>query len=165
MAELKPLSREAIPAALEKAERYRLLNEPAQAESICRDILRVDAESRPALATLLLALTDQFGRPGRAFVNEARAVLERLGGPYESAYYQGLICERQGTAQIRQGGPGADAVAHNWLREALTWYERAEAVRPADNDDAILRWNACVRQLRDHGLVPRAEDEIEQPLE
>ena len=35
MFELKPLSREAIPRALEKAERYRLLNEPAEAESIC----------------------------------------------------------------------------------------------------------------------------------
>jgi hypothetical protein len=38
MSELKSLSKEAIPAALEKAMRYRLLNEPAEAESICLDV-------------------------------------------------------------------------------------------------------------------------------
>src|SRR6266496_5947017 len=32
---LKPISRAAIPRALERAERYRLLSEPEQAESIC----------------------------------------------------------------------------------------------------------------------------------
>jgi hypothetical protein len=36
---LKVLRTGAIPAALERAERYRLLNEPTQAESICLDIL------------------------------------------------------------------------------------------------------------------------------
>jgi hypothetical protein len=48
MYELKPLSREAIPAALEKAYRYRLLNEPLEAESICRDILEADPENQEA---------------------------------------------------------------------------------------------------------------------
>jgi hypothetical protein len=33
--DLKPISIASIPRALEKAERYRLLNEPEQAESIC----------------------------------------------------------------------------------------------------------------------------------
>ena len=32
--EPKPISREAVPAALDKAHRYRLLNEPSAAESI-----------------------------------------------------------------------------------------------------------------------------------
>src|SRR6186997_1673006 len=38
--ELKPLSASAIPSALAKAERYRLINEPEQSESICEDIPR-----------------------------------------------------------------------------------------------------------------------------
>src|SRR4030095_12727633 len=57
---LKVLSAAAIPAALERAERYRLLNEPTQAESICLDILEVESQNQPALILLLLSLTDQF---------------------------------------------------------------------------------------------------------
>ena len=55
MFELKRLSEEAIPAALEKATRYRLLNEPAEAESICHDVLQIDPENQQALVVLLLA--------------------------------------------------------------------------------------------------------------
>ena len=58
--ELKTLSPEAVPRALEKAERYRLLNEPGEAESICLDALDVEPDNQEALVTLLLALTDQF---------------------------------------------------------------------------------------------------------
>ena len=60
MFELKHIGPEAIPAALDKAERYRLLNQPDAAESICEDVLAVDPDNQPALITLLLALTDQF---------------------------------------------------------------------------------------------------------
>lgn len=45
MFELKPLSEGAIPKALKKAERYRLLNEPRQAESICQDVLSIDPDN------------------------------------------------------------------------------------------------------------------------
>ena len=62
MFELKRLSADAIPAALEKALRYRLLNDPAEAESICHDVLRIDPENQQALVNLLLALTDRFGK-------------------------------------------------------------------------------------------------------
>jgi len=44
--ELKTLSPESVPRALAKAERYRLLNEPVEAESICLDVLAVDPQSR-----------------------------------------------------------------------------------------------------------------------
>ena len=54
MYELKRLTKEAVPRALEKAERYRLLNEPTEAESICQDILRVEPDNQPALVVLLL---------------------------------------------------------------------------------------------------------------
>ena len=69
MFELKTLSKSAVPAALAQAERYRLLNEPAEAESICLDVLRVEPDNQDALVTLVLSLTDQFPetrpRPGR----------------------------------------------------------------------------------------------------
>jgi len=55
MFQIKPLSKENIPAALEKAERYRLLNEPMPTESICLDILEADPENQKAIVTLLLA--------------------------------------------------------------------------------------------------------------
>ena len=61
MFKLKPLSKEAVPAALEKANCYRFLNEPVEAESICLDILEVEPENQQAIITLLLSLTDQFG--------------------------------------------------------------------------------------------------------
>jgi len=45
--QLKPISEETIPSALAKAERYRLRQEPRQAESIFRDVLRTDPENQP----------------------------------------------------------------------------------------------------------------------
>lgn len=161
MTDLKPISKEAVPKALEKVERYRLLNEPAEAESICRDVLRVEPDNQRALVMLLLTLTDQFGRG--AGPNAARAVLERLEGDYERAYYEGIIDERQGKSLLRT--PGAESGAYEWLRNAMRAYARAEPLRPAGNDDAILRWNACARLLRDRELGPRPEDAIEQPIE
>ena len=154
--ELKPIRAEAIPKALEKAELYRLLNEPAQAESICHDILRVDPANQPALITLLLALTDQFDRG--VPINGSQDLLPRLHGEYERAYYAGIIYERKARAQLDQEIPGAKFVAYELLREAMFWYERAEALRPPDNDDATLRWNACARTIRDQRLEPRIEE-------
>jgi hypothetical protein len=143
---LKPLSPDAVPAAVGKAERYRLLNEPSQAESICLDILAVDADHQPAIVMLILALTDQFRqRPGA--YREALDLVPRLASAYERAYYSGLICERRAIAQVEQGGSGAAVAAREWLHDALEHYAEAEPLRAAGNDDAILRWNACVRLL------------------
>ena len=61
MSELKPISKDSIDAVLEKAVRYRLLNEPSSADSICRDVLDIDPQNQQALVGLILALTDQFG--------------------------------------------------------------------------------------------------------
>jgi hypothetical protein len=156
--ELKPMRKEAIPKALEKAEKYRLLNEPAQAESICHDILAVDPGQQQSLITLLLALTDQFdqGVP----VNRPWELLPRLDGEYERAYYAGIICERKARERLNKGGPGGGFVAYELLCDALRWYEQAEALRPSDNDDAALRWNACVRTIRDQHLKPRQEERL-----
>lgn len=165
MTDLKPISRSAIPLALEKVERYRLLNEPAEAESICRDVLRADPGNARALVMLLLTLTDQFGSGRSGAFNEARGIVERLEGEYERAYYEGVVFERQGKALLRSSTPGSEVGSHGWLQEAMRAYERAEALRPAGNDDAILRWNACARLVRDRKLAPRVEDQIEQPIE
>ena len=165
MFELKPLSREAIPAALDKAMRYRLLNEPGAAESICHDVLRIDPDNQQALVILLLALTDRFGKGYAVGVWQAQEVLPRLRDPYERAYYAGIIDERRAKAQLHQGSPGSGFEAYAFLREAMTWYEKAESIRPTGNDDALLRWNACARMIMMNKLAPRAEDNVELPLE
>jgi hypothetical protein len=156
MFELKPIHREAIPNALKKAELYRLLNEPAQAESICCDVLQVDTHNQQALITLLLALTDQFDQ-GVA-INRPQELLPHLHGEYERAYYAGLIYERKARAQLSQGLPGARFTAYELFCEAMFWYERAEALRPPDNDDATLRWNASVRMIATQRLEARVEE-------
>jgi tetratricopeptide (TPR) repeat protein len=165
MFELKPLSREAIPRALEKAERYRLLNEPGQAESICLDMLRIDPDNQQALVMLLLALTDQFEGPA-AEVKQAQEVLRRLKGEYERAYYGGIVYERRAKAVLHHGALRSRYAAHDLFREAMTCYERAEAIRPPGNDDAVLRWNTCARVLMSHPeLESTPEERVEQPLE
>ena len=165
MSDLKPLSREAIPAALEKAERYRLLNEPGEAESICLDVLQADPENQSALVTLLLALTDRFGKGYGVSDTQAKELLSRVKGEYERAYYTGILAERRAKAKLAQGTPGSRHYAHDGFREAMSWFERAEGIRPPGNDDALLRWNTCARIIEKNRLVPREEENIEPPLE
>ena len=143
MLELKPISAEMIPSALDKAERYRLLNEPREAESICRDILQADSDNQQALVLLLLSLTDQFGRGCSVPLKDVQALLTRLNDEYERAYYAGVILERWGKAQLQTGIPSH--TAHDWLREAMICYDKAEAIQPLGNAEAILRWNTCAR--------------------
>jgi hypothetical protein len=143
---LKPLSKNGIPAALERAEKYRLLNEPSQAESICLDILDVDRENQEALVLLLLAITDGFPE-GVASAQRALALLPRLSGEYGRAYYEGLIHERRARALVARGSLGAGYGAYDALVHAMESFERAEGLRPAGNDDSILRYNACVRLM------------------
>ncbi len=165
MFELKPLSKEAIPRALEKAERYRLLNDPGQAESICLDILRIDPENQEALVMLLLALTDEFDKRLTECAGQARDVLPRFHSEYDRAYYAGIICERQARAQLNQGQLGAGVIAYHWLREAMSLYEKAEAIRPPGNDDAVLRWNTCARLIMRNRLLVPTEDRVEALME
>ena len=130
MFELKPLSPAAIPAALAKAERYRLLNEPAQSQSICEDVLRADPGNHQAMVTLILALSDEFPHHHQAHTApRAVELASQLPTEYERWYYGGLIAERRGRALLEQPGPGARA-AGEWLQEAMHAYERAESLRP-----------------------------------
>jgi hypothetical protein len=160
--DLKLIAAESITEAFAKAERYRLLNEPSLAESICLDILAIVPDHQQALISLLLARTDQFAS-GIAMAR-AHEVLARIQGDYERAYYAGIVRERLGHARLHQGGPGSAAVAYHDLREAMEHYERAEALRPPGNDDAILRWNTCARLImRNPEIRPRPQEEF-QPI-
>src|SRR6266851_8329789 len=143
MFELKRLSPEAIPRALERAERYRLLNEPAQAESICQDILAVEPDNREALVLLILALSDLFSENILENLDQAWSLLPRLNDEYLQAYYQGILFERQARVYMRRAAPGSHFSPYDLFREAMHLYEKAERVRPHGNDEALLRWNTC----------------------
>jgi hypothetical protein len=155
--ELKSISVQSIPEALAKVERYRLLNEPSLAESICLDILAVVPDHQQALISLLLARTDQFQLQVSA--KAAHEVLAQIKGEYEQDYYAGIIWERVGHARIREGGSGGGASAYHALREAMAHFERAIDFASPGNDDAILRWNTCARVIMQNPDVRPLPDE------
>ena len=160
---LQPISTASVPQALERAMRYRLLNDPEQAESICLDVLEVDPGNQEALATLILALTDQFAAseasPGASRV---AGYIDQLADEYKRNYYRGILSERQARAYLRRGM--ARVFAFDAFRVAMEWFEKAAALRPEGNDEALLRWNSCVRTIRRARLHPQPA-EREQPLE
>ena len=160
---LKPISHSSVTGALAKAERYRLLNEPGEAESICRDILEIEPGNREALISLLLSLTDQIPYNSGAFT-AALAVAERLESPYDRAYYSGIAWERRAKARHSGGGHSAHYYAYDWFVNALELFEKAEQLRPPGNDDCVLRWNACVRYLDCHKELAPAAEEIPEPI-
>ena len=161
MFELRPLSAAAIPAALAKAERYRLLNESGQAESICLDVLAIDPDNQEALAMMILAITDQFRDEGTAVhVGRAERLVSGLHDAYTQAYYGAIINERRARAAL---DAGRATMAYEWLLGALHGFDRAIGLRPAGNDDAVLRWNACVRALR-HLPPPAQADRAESAI-
>lgn len=165
MFELKRITASGIPGALEKAERYRLLNDPAAAESICLDILDVDPDNQTALEMLLLARTDQFAETMASGVGKAKEVLGRLRDPFHRAYYAGLLHERRAKALLHSGRPGSSHMAYDAFREAMDFYQAAERLAPAGNDEARLRWNTCARILNQTPhLVPRPEERLEPTL-
>jgi tetratricopeptide (TPR) repeat protein len=160
--DLKPISKAGIQEALDKAERYRLLGEPSLAESICLDVLQADPDNQAALVMLLLALTDQFGHGHGHSPNKAREILPRLKNEYDKDYYSGLIWERLANAQLRKASPNAAFTAYDAFRHAMDCYEKAIALHPPANDDAILRWNTCARILmRNPNLRPRPDEAYE----
>ncbi len=162
---LKKLSPQGIPSALLKAERYRLLNEPYEAESICLDILDADPHHQEALVMLILALTDRFGEDLGAAFTKARETLERLDDRHCRAYYGGIIFERRAKAHLARGGPGAGRLAHGWFIKALAAFEEAMTVCAPGNQDAVLRWNTCARFLNDHPEVRPAQEDDTIPMD
>ncbi len=155
---LKRISTAGVPAALAKAERYRLLNEPDQAESICRDILAVDDNHHAARITLLLAMTDQFSATSTGAVKNAEDVLARVTDAYLHAYYDGIIHERWAVALLAGGDPGRQAYV--WLDGAMQRFAKAETLAETGNDDAILRWNSCARRIARERLAPPDDSHV-----
>src|SRR5216683_4355639 len=155
---LKTISKAGIPEAISKTELYRSLNEPEEAESICRDILVVEPEHQLALRLLGLAITDQFCGDASDRYGEVEGLFLRLTERYERLYYTGLLHERRAKAQMRVGRTPHTLTP--LFAEAMRCFAEAEMIRPPDNDDALLRWNRCARLLQGHpGFQEEKESE------
>ena len=143
---LKTISPSGIAEALSKAQLYRYLREPEESESICQDILAADSENQAALRLLGLSITDQFTGDVTDRYTEVDAIFRQLAAPYAQHYYLGILAERRAKAQMRAGRPSY--VVEGLIEEAMRQFEEAEKIRPAANEEAILRWNRCVRLLK-----------------
>jgi tetratricopeptide (TPR) repeat protein len=157
--QLKTISTSGIAEALAKAKHYRYLNQAEEAESICRDILAVDPENQKALRLLGLAITDQFTGAMSDRRQEAEDCFEKLTSPYERSYYLGILHERRAKAQMRAGH-----LAHSLLasfEKAMHCFEEAEKIRPHGNDDALLRWNRCLRLMQGIPDLTRERESME----
>ena len=164
MLELKPLSEDSIPNALTRAKHYRLLNEPWQAESICRDILRIAPTHQTALLYLILALTDQFESEFRKSKPEAKQLCSELKSEYEQNYYRGIIEERLAKTALSRETPRAKFIAYEHYASAMRFFEEAENNRPEGNQDSVLRWNACARVIKGLKLHSSETDKGVQPF-
>lgn len=162
MPNLKRITVHSVPAALDKALRYRLLNEPEVAESICRDVLAVDENNHEALVTLLLALTDQFHDESVSALEQAKEVLAQLPTAYDLAYYEGIIHERWARAEAARHVP--THVVDAWHLQAMRCFERAQQLAAPDNPDPILRFNTCARLLA-HGQGQTGRGDVHRDVQ
>ncbi|HZW08369.1 MAG TPA: hypothetical protein VFF69_00560 [Phycisphaerales bacterium] len=158
MLELKRISPESIPRAISKAERYRLLNEPRPAESICRDILAIEPRRQEVLRILILALTDQFKTMG-VKREEPERVIPHLEDEYSRQYYSGVILERWAKSLLDAGNRGPSI--YDLFRQAMAAYERAMPLAAGGDEDAVLRWNTCVRIIARNRLAPTESGETD----
>lgn len=166
MFELKPISKDTIPAAFERAERYRQMNEPLDAESICLDILNIDPDNQRALETLLLAISEQFGAGLYPAYEKAMDILCRLKEVSSRTFYEGLIYERRAKALLKLNGLGAGKMAYGWFKKAMHSYDMAIELGPPRKDDAVLRWNTCARVIMQNPEVePERQKYGEEMLE
>jgi hypothetical protein len=159
--ELIEICRESVPDALASADRYRLLNDPELAETICLEVRAIEPQNQRSLRTLILAISDQFARPGsRVGPHDALKYVRELESEYERCYYTGLVAEREARAALGRARIDAYAI----FREAMWWYEKADALTPRRNYHARLRYNSCGRTIDREGLQPPIR-EPELPLE
>jgi hypothetical protein len=163
MPNIKPITKEGVATALQKAHRYRVLNDSIAAESICLDVLAIEPENVDAIVMHVLAITDQFAEGHGADLQRAGTAVARLADAYRNAYYNGIISERWAKGILHRAPPRAEEMAYEWIAKAMEWYEKAEGMRPAGNDEAILRWNTCVRMLQRHANMRPREAEAYEP--
>lgn len=158
--ELKPLTARNLGTAIELAKHYRDLNQPDEAESICRDVIAVAPEDEDAWRTLGLALTDRFPSAWMTLFDEACAAFAKLRSEYERVYYTGIAWERYAKAQVAAGR--AQNAIHAY-EQALERFEAAERIGPKDEPNPVLRYNCCVRALTQHPELVRASVATEEP--
>jgi len=161
--ELKPLSEKGIKSALEKAKHYRLLNEPLQAESICRDILDHEPDNQGAIVNLILSLTDQFANNLGPQFKECKELCAKLDTEQDRAYYAGIAAERRAMTHLSDRGAESGLLAYEWFEKAMANYETADGLSKDDDDLAILRWNTCARIVNKHPNVCPSQAEAYRP--
>ena len=150
--ELKRLADKNLGAAIGLAAHYRNLNEPEQAESICRDVLAVAPENVDALRTLGLALTDRFPTCWMTLFDEACTTFRKLPSDYERTYYLGIAWERYALAQAA-GGRSRNAI--NAFEDAMEHFEKAQELAAKDDPSPILHYNRCVRAVTNSAELTR----------
>lgn len=148
----------AVGKALEKAVQYRSLLEPEIAESICLDILKIDPENQDVLIVYMLALLDQISRTeNQNQIKTIETAIEKLKSQYQRYYYTGLLNERRARHLLTQAM--SHSFAYDYFIEALKSYQQAIDRCPEKNDEAILRWNSCIRTVEKEKLKPRRDSE------
>ena len=158
--ELKRLADKNLGAAIVLAAHYRNLNEPEQAESICRDVLAVAPENVDALRTLGLALTDRFPTCWMTLFDEACATFRKLPSDYERTYYLGIAWERYALAQAA-GGRSRNAI--NAFEDAMELFEKAQELAAKDDPLPILHYNRCVRAVTNSAELTREVEASDEP--
>jgi tetratricopeptide (TPR) repeat protein len=134
--ELKKLADKNLGAAITLAKHYRDLNQPDEAESICRDVLEVAPDDVDALRTLGLTLTDRFPTAWMSLFEEACSTFKKLPSEYTAR----PACE-----------------------EAIVKFEEASALAAKDDPAPILHYNRCVRALTTNPEIARASTVPQQP--
>ncbi len=148
----------AIDQAIEKAKQYRSLLEPEIAESICLDVLNIDPDNQSVLIIYILALLDQISRAEtQSQIKTIERTIEKLSSQYQRYYYTGLLNERRARHLITQAM--SHSFAYEYFAEALNYYQQAIDRCPEKNDEAILRWNSCIRTIEKEKLKPRLDSE------
>jgi tetratricopeptide (TPR) repeat protein len=158
--ELKRLADKNLSTAIALAKHYRDLNQPDEAESICRDVLEVAPDNVDALRTLGLALTDRFSSQWMSLFEEACTAFKKLPTDYERSYYVGIAWERYAKAQLEAGR------AHNAIHafeEAIERFEEASRYAAKDDPAPILHYNRCVRALTTNPELTRASLVAHEP--
>ncbi|NQZ54398.1 MAG: hypothetical protein HRT93_09130 [Piscirickettsiaceae bacterium] len=148
----------AVAQAIEKAKQYRSLLEPDIAESICLDVLNIDPDNQEVLIIYILALLDQISRSEKQTqIKTIERTIEKLTSQYQRYYYAGLLNERRARHLITQAM--SHSFAYDYFIEALNFYQQAVDKCPEQNDEAILRWNSCIRTIEKEKLKPRLDSE------
>lgn len=152
------IHKESIDTVLDKARQYRSLLEPDLAISICLDVFAVDADHQETLVIYILALSDTLSHGGTGAHKPDKKILDaikKLRSDYQQSYYQGIFYERKARSLMRHAM--SRSFAYNLLSQAIKCYQQAEKLSPKGCDDAILRYNACLRTIENEHLQPRQD--------